>query len=203
MGASEDHPFASIEQTFKRCVAILREAEVPFLLGGSLATWAHGGPETHNDLDFMVRPEDSERALQALVDAGMRPERPPEDWLVKAWDGDVMVDLIHHPHGMEITDQSIERGEVLNVAAMDVRVMAIDDVLTSKLLALSEHTLDLEPSLQLARALRERIDWAQVRARTHESPYARAFFFLADELGVTGDAHHGQANGHARVRVVE
>src|SRR5215213_7322205 len=98
-----DHPFAAIEQTFKKSVAAFDRAEVPFLLGGSLATWAHGGPETRNDLDFMVKPEDAERALQALVDAGMKAERPTEDWLLKAHDGDVLVDLIHHPTGFEIT----------------------------------------------------------------------------------------------------
>ena len=197
-----DHPFAAIEETFKRAVAALRAAEIPFLLGGSLATWAHGGPETRNDLDFMVRPEDSERALRALVDAGMRPERPPEDWVVKAWDGEVMIDLIHHPTGLEITDDVIARGEVRNVAAMTMRVMAVEDVLTSKLLALSEHALDLEGSLQLARSLREQIDWGQVRARTEDSPYARAFIHLVEELGIVAPSHASSRKGVARVRVL-
>ena len=34
-----------IEATLKRSAAALKEADVPFLLGGSLAFWAHGGPE--------------------------------------------------------------------------------------------------------------------------------------------------------------
>jgi putative nucleotidyltransferase-like protein len=198
-----DHPFATIEETFKRAVAALQGAEVPFLLGGSLATWAHGGPETRNDLDFMVRPEDAERALQALVDAGMRAERPPEDWLLKAWDDEVSIDLIHRPTGFEITDQVIARGPEKNVAAMRMRVMAIEDVLTSKILALGEHSLDLEGSLQLARALREQIDWSQVRARTEHSPYARAFLHLLEHLGIVA-AHEPAAEhpAHGRVRVV-
>ena len=29
----------------------------------------------------------------------MRFEDPPEEWLVKVWDGDILVDLIHHPEG--------------------------------------------------------------------------------------------------------
>ena len=49
--------------------AALREAGVPFLLGGSLASWARGGPETRHDLDLMIKPEDAERALEALGDA--------------------------------------------------------------------------------------------------------------------------------------
>ena len=39
-------------------------------------------------------------AARALRAAGMRSEDPPEEWLVKAWDGDALVDLIHHPKGM-------------------------------------------------------------------------------------------------------
>ena len=201
--AETEHPFAAIEESFKRAVAALTEAEIPFLLGGSIAIWAHGGPETRNDLDFMVKPEDAERALEALAEAGMRPEHPPEEWLVKAWDGDVLVDLIHHPMGMTVTDEVIARGSELSVAAMRVRVMAIEDVLSSKLLALGEHSLDLEPSLQLARALRERIDWSLVRARTEGSPYARAFLHLIEELGVTTAAGAPAGQRHAKVRVVE
>src|SRR3954447_26365026 len=200
--AEGDHPFAAIEETFKRAVAALQRAEIPFLLGGSLATWAHGGPETRNDLDFMVRPEDAERSLQALVDAGMRAERPPEDWVVKAWDGDVLIDLIHYPTGLEITDDVIARGKVLNVAAMTMRGMAIEDVLTSKLLALGEHSLDLEGPLQLARSLREQIDWDQVRERTERSPYARAFLHLVEELGIVSPHRASGREGGARVRVV-
>jgi hypothetical protein len=86
---------------------------------------------------------------------------------------------------------------------MDLRVMAIEDVLVSKLLALGEHGLDLEPSLQLARSLREQIDWSQVRTRTAQSPYARAFLCLAEELGLCDPAGHARANGHPRVRVLE
>ena len=201
--ASSDPPFAAIEETFKRTVAALEGAEVPFLLGGSLASWAHGGPQARNDLDFMVRPEDAERALAALVDAGMRPERPTESWLLKAWDADVLVDLIHHPMGMAITDEVIARGVERDVAAMRLRVMAIEDVLTSKLLALGEHSLDLESPLQLARSLREQIDWSEIRVRTAHSPYARAFLYLLRELGIARTEAAATETGHARVRVVE
>ena len=38
--------------------------------------------------------------------------------------------------------------------------------------------------LELARSLREQIDWDFVRAHTADSPFARAFFTLVEELGV-------------------
>ena len=79
--SSDEQPFADLEATLKKAAAALRGADVPFLLGGSLASWARGGPETRHDLDLMLKPADVERALAALTAAGMRPEDPPEEWL--------------------------------------------------------------------------------------------------------------------------
>ena len=173
-----------MESSLKKAAAAMREADIPFLLGGSLASWARGGPETTHDLDFMIKPEDAQRALEALEAVGMKPEQPPEEWLVKAWDGDVLIDLIHGPSGIDMTDEVIERGEVLNVLSMEMRVMSLEDVITTKLEALTEHSLDYAGILQIARALREQIDWQVVRDRTHASPYAKAFFVLVEELGI-------------------
>ena len=199
---TEEHPFRAIEETFKRAVAALQASGVDFMLGGSLACWAQGGPATRNDLDFMLKREDAERAMQALVEVGMRRDEPNEDWLVKAWDGDVLVDLIHRPTGFEITDEVLARAKELEVVAMRLKVMALEDVLSSKLLALGEHNLDMEGSLQIARALREQIDFRDVAARTADSPYARAFMYLLDELGITAGANAGRPAKPGRVRVV-
>ena len=256
----------------KRAAAALREADIPFLLAGGLASWVRGGPATEHDVDFVLRPLDAERALQVLDDAGLRTERPPEEWLYKAYDGDVMIDLIfgpegpevddamfaraedlplqavmvrvlsvddilisklmalteHHldydgvlelaralqvlddaglrterppeewlykaydgdvmidlifgPEGPEVDDAMFDRAEELPLQAVTVRVLAVDDILISKLMALTEHHLDYDGVLELARALREQIDWDRVRAETKASPYARAFFTLAEGL---------------------
>ena len=194
--------FTDIERALKRSAAALRDADVPFLLGGSLASWARGGPETRHDLDLMIRPEDADTAIQALQAAGLRPEDPPEEWLVKAWDGDVLVDLIFAPKGMAMTDEVLARGEVLSVLGMEMRVMALEDVLVTKLMALSEHSLRYESLLPIARALREKVDWDDVRARTSESPFARAFFVMLEGLGVVTGAQSTTGGRHTRVRVL-
>jgi predicted nucleotidyltransferase len=199
-----DQSFQAISDTLKRASAALREAGVPFLLGGSLASWARGGPETRHDLDLMLKPADADRALEVLVERGMRGERPPEGWLYKAWDGDVLVDLIFGPKDLPMTDDVIARGDELDVLGMDLRVMALEDVLATKLLALDEHALDYSTLLQIVRALREQIDWHAVRQRTHQSPFAHAFFVLVRELGIAepGQAEHEQGSARSRVRVV-
>jgi predicted nucleotidyltransferase len=180
--SSED--FDKLLATLKKAAAALREAGIPFLLGGGLACWVRGGPESDHDLDLMVREEDAERALDVLVREGMRPEKPPEGWLYKAWDDDVLVDLIFRPTGFPITDEVIERGEELEVVSTAMRVMLLEDVLVAKLLALEEHNLDYDSLLEMARPVREQVDWDEVRARSADSPYAKAFFTLVEELEI-------------------
>jgi hypothetical protein len=202
MATDDEQPFSDLEDSLKKSAAALRRAEVPFLLGGSLASWARGGPETRHDLDLIIKPEDVDRAVAALVETGMRYEDPPEEWLVKAWDGDILVDLIFYPKGTPVDDALIERGEVMSVLGMEMRVMALADVLVTKLMALSEHSLRYESLLAIARALREKVDWEDVRGRTSSSPFARAFFVMLEGLGVLPEAKPTIGGHETRVRVL-
>jgi hypothetical protein len=176
--------FGEIEATLKRSAAALKEAGVPFMLGGSLAVFARGGPESCSDLDLIVKPADAERALDVLLSIGMRREDPAEDWLVKAWDGDVLVDLIFAPLGLRVDDDLIEAAERISVFSIEMQVMRLEDVLATKLLSLNDHYIDFAGLLKLVRSIREQVDWDEVRARTAESPYARAFFALLHELDI-------------------
>ena len=202
---ADEQPFSDIEATLKKAAAALRGAGVPFLLGGSLASWARGGPETRHDLDLMIKREDLERAVAALTEAGMRAEDPPEEWLVKAWDGDVLVDLIFAPKGLTMDDEVIARGEDMAVLSMQMRVMSLEDVLITKLMAITEHHLRYEGLLAIARALREQVDWGHVRTATASSPFARAFFVMLEGLEIlpsNHDAPQAGARSEPRVRVV-
>jgi len=76
--------------------AALRDAEVPYLLAGSFAVWARGGPAHDTDLDFAIKSGDVERAVEETVvrlgrldilvnNAGINRhsfvhEQPEEDW---------------------------------------------------------------------------------------------------------------------------
>ena len=178
----------AIGQTLRRATAALRDAGVPFMLGGSVACWARGGPRSQNDVDLVVPPDAADAALAALESEGMRTERPLEEWLYKAYDGDVMIDVIFSPTGMPpVTRELVEEAEVMSVLAIAMPVMSIEDVLASKLLSLSEQRLDYAPVVEIARALREKIDWPSLMERTSDSPYARAFFSLLRELEVLTD----------------
>src|SRR4051812_41037677 len=184
MAGKDELPFDKILDTLKQATHALREAQIPFALAGGIASWARGGPPREHDLDYFIRPADADRALSALADAGMRPEKPPEGWLYKAYDGDVMIDLIFEPASGPVTDEELDRAEEMEVQAIRLRVLSPTDVLATKLLALKEHEVDYDSVLEISRALREQVDWADLRARTAHSPYAKAYFTLVEELGL-------------------
>jgi hypothetical protein len=180
----ETRSFEEMLPSLKKAAAALRGAQVPFILAGGIAAWARGGPESDHDVDFLLKPDDADRALSVLEEAGMRAEKPPEPWLYKVYDGDVMIDLIFSPAGLEVTDEVIQRSDEIEVWAVPMRVMRPEDILVTKLSAITAHTIDYEGCLEIARALREQIDWDDVRERTSGSPYAKAFFTLVEELDI-------------------
>jgi ferritin-like metal-binding protein YciE len=194
--------FPELVETMKRAAGALREAEIPFILGGGMAAWARGGPPTDHDVDLFLRQDDAERGLAALTDAGLRPERPPEGWLLKAWDGDVLVDLIFHPAGGPVDDGWFRRATATEVVAQPLLVASIDDVLATKLLAMSEQAPDYRPVLEIARALREQVDWDGLRTRVAGAPFGAAFLTLAERLEIApgpagGDGLPGRGVGKA------
>jgi hypothetical protein len=181
--------FDELIEAMKASAAILQQSGIRFVLGGGLSAWARGGPKSEHDVDFLLKPEDADAALQAFTDAGWKTEKPPEGWLYKTWhENGALVDLIFNPASGPITDEIIERAPVGEVMALRINVSLLEDVLVSKLMAMTEQEPDYSSLLEWARALREQIDWENVRGRTESSPFAKAFFTLVEGLGIVEPA---------------
>ncbi|SNY30675.1 nucleotidyltransferase [Paractinoplanes atraurantiacus] len=170
--------------TLKKVASTLKAAAIPFALGGSFAVWAHGGHSSDHDVDFLLREQDKEQALAELAKAGFRTEQPPEDWLVKVYDDDRMVDLIYRPVETPVTDETLRDTEQISVEAIYMPVLSASQLMIHKLLSYSQHYCDFATGLPVARSLREQIDWDRVRRETSKSPYAEAFLILLDRLDV-------------------
>lgn len=126
------------------------------------------------------------RALDVLAAAGFsRDEDAPEDWLAKVWDRGNLVDLIFRLSGEPVTPDIFDRVDQLEVGSVQMPVLAATDLVVTKLLTYRDHYCDFATLLPMVRALREQVDWPAVRERTARSPYAEAFVFLADRLGLT------------------
>lgn len=171
-------------QTLTRVVNTLADTGIRFAVAGGCAVYARGGPPSEHDVDIFIRRQDAAQASQVLQEAGMRPVDPPEDWLSKVYDGDILVDLIFAASGREITDALLDRATPMRVGAAFAPVVSGTDLMIDKLNVLDAHRCDFVPMLQIARDLREQVDWPQVGDKTADSPYARAFLGLLDDLAI-------------------
>lgn len=178
----------NLRDALRRAASALKAHGPQFALAGSYALWVHGGPEPVHDVDFAIAEPDVDAATVTLDAAGFTITRPPEDWLFKANLDSVFVDVLHAINGVPVDAELIESGESHEVLAIRMQVLSPTVVLTQKLCALHEHSCDFTKLLPAARAVRERVDWAQVRAATAENDFAVAFFVLLDRLGITAAA---------------
>jgi hypothetical protein len=166
----------------KRVARVLSDTGVPFALAGGMAVYARGGHVSEHDVDFLIRERDVNAVLEALEQAGLRTERPPEDWLVKAFDGQILIDLIHRPVERPVTDETLEDIDVLPIGAIAVPVLSATELMVHRLLTFTEHDCNFVGAIALARSIREQINWDRVRSETKQSPFAQAFLFLLESL---------------------
>ena len=163
----------------------LTDAEIPFALVGGYASWARGAPEPSHDADFAIKEEDVERAKAAIAAKGLEVSDPAENWLFKAFHHGQLVDVLFRMVGEPVTEELLARADQLEVLAVRMPVLAATDIVSAKMRVLGEHACDFGRLLAIVRALREQIDWDVIRHDVRDHPYAKAFLYLADELGIT------------------
>ncbi|MEV6758992.1 hypothetical protein [Streptomyces sp. NPDC051214] len=184
----------AILEAAKQVGAVLKRGGHDFALAGSVAVHAHGGTgNLQHDADFCIKPEDADAVAATLTDAGLTVYAPPEDWLLKAkclgQDIDLIFELAHQP----VTAELLGRASELPVDSVQMPVLAPTDLVRALLSAFSEHHCDFGAVLPIARQLREKIDWEEVRRDCGDAPMPAAFLYLLERLQVI--APQGEAPG--------
>jgi len=175
----------AILRAAKRTGALLKQTGFPFALAGSVAVYAHGGVQNlQHDVDFCIRPEDAEAVAEALRAAGLPVRRPPEDWLLKATCLGQQVDLIFELAHQPVTTELLGRAQNLSVDSVHMPVLSATDLIRSLMAAFSEHHCDFGAVLPIARTLREKIDWDDVRRTCAGAPMPDAFLYFLERLDV-------------------
>uniref|UniRef100_UPI0033C41701 hypothetical protein n=1 Tax=Streptomyces sp. NPDC007205 TaxID=3154316 RepID=UPI0033C41701 len=183
----------AILEAAKEIGALFKRAGHPFALAGSVAVYAHGGSRyLQHDADFCVLPDDAETVAATLREAGLAVRTPPEDWLLKTTCRGQNVDIIFALAHQPVTKDLLERAHVLPVDSVLMPVLAPTDLIRSLLSAFSEHYCDFGAVLPVARAVREKVDWKEVRATCGDEPMPAAFLFLLERLHVI-DPQEGQS----------
>ena len=124
-------PNDRLRAALKRSTSALKAASVPFALAGSYALWVHGAPENTHDVDLVVAEDTTEDAVGCLAEDGFRIERPPEDWLFKAYLDAAIVDVLHRLNGVPVQRAFVEDAEVHDVLGLRIPVLAPTEVLST------------------------------------------------------------------------
>jgi hypothetical protein len=174
----------TVRDLLKRTAVALKQAGVPFALCGGYAAWVRGAPEPDHDADFLVPAADADRAAAALADAGLPVVEPAEDWLVKVVTENAFIDVLWRTCGAPVTNELIDRAEEMAVLSVHMPVLEATDIIVTKVMALTEHYCDLGRLLPVARAMREQVDWSDVRRRVADNDFAVVFLLLLERLGI-------------------
>lgn len=173
----------ALREGLKTVAVALKETGLPFALIGGYAAWAHGAPENGHDVDFLVTPDDAAKVAARLGERDLLVRHPPEDWLFKVELDGITVDVIHRTTSAPV-DEVLAGAEVRPVLSVEMPVASPTHVVSEKLLALDEHYCDLAAILPVLRALREQVDWTEVRRWVAGAPIAEAVLFLLERLEV-------------------
>lgn len=114
-------------------VAALDEAAVSYVLIGGLASSVLGRPRSTEDVDLLVKPEEADRALEALAKGGFETERTNPDWIYKARRKGIDLDVIFWlKGGITLDDEMVARGVISELDGHAVRLMSREDLVVVK-----------------------------------------------------------------------
>lgn len=151
-----------------RALRLLREAGIPFVVGGAYA-YAHytGLHRDTKDLDLFLRKEDADRAIGLFEEAGWRTERDTHGWLHKAFWGECLVDLIFSAGNriVRIDEAWVEHGEEGEVLGECCRISPVEEIIWSKAFVLERDRFDGAELNHLLLARGPRLDWERLLQR--------------------------------------
>jgi len=162
---------APAQEFYRHALDLLRDADVPFLVGGAYAFAQYAGVVRHTkDLDLFLRGADVPAARAAFEAEGYRTELTYEYWLAKAFHDDHFVDLIFNlGNGAgPVEDDWLTHagdGELLGVP---VKLVGPADMVWAKVFVMDRGRYDGADVAHLLRAWGDRLDWPRLLARFGE-----------------------------------
>lgn len=162
-----DRVFAEV---LRDIICVLDGSGIPYGLIGGIASSGYGRPRWTHDIDVFVRPEDAERTLHALAEHGCRTEKTDPHWLYKAFEQDVLIDIIFQSHGSIYLDsEMIARIIKREHYGVEVPLIGPEDLLIMKAVVHDEHgPRHWHDALGLIAS--SRLDWDYLERRAARAP---------------------------------
>ena len=131
----------TIQVVFAEAVNALEACDVPYVVIGGLASAAIGRPRASGDIDILVIPQDAQRALATLADAGFDTDETNPHWIFKAIKHGVLLDLLFKMKGDIYLDaEMLARATLREVHGHPARVIPGEDLVVVKAIAHDEES---------------------------------------------------------------
>lgn len=146
----------------------LRDAGIPFLVGGGFAFSTYSGiARDTKDLDIFVLPSDVTRVLEVLAQTGYETENKFPHWLAKAYCGGRLVDIIFSSgNGVCPVDEDwFTHATPAILLGQDVRLMPPEEMIWQKAFIMERHRFDGADVINLFHACQETLNWNRLLRR--------------------------------------
>ena len=151
-----------------RCLGLLRDAGVPFLVGGAYALRQYCAVRRDTkDLDIFAEEKHVPTILDVLGSAGYRTDIPFPHWLAKAYCGEEFIDVIFNSgNGLTPIDESwFANAPERVVLGVPVRVCAVEETIWSKAFVMERERFDGADIAHLLAASGKSVDWRRLLDR--------------------------------------
>jgi hypothetical protein len=158
-------------EIYKRALAALNDAGVPYVVAGAYAIYEHTGIYRQTkDLDLFCEPQVVIPAMEALKGAGFRTRLEQGYWLAKALDDPYFVDVIYGMgNGLALIDADwYAHSKPAILAATPVRVAPPEELIWHRLFINERHRHDMADIAHLILTRGHLMDWDRLLARTAE-----------------------------------
>jgi predicted nucleotidyltransferase len=159
----------SLAAFLEKVVEVLDEAEVPYMLTGSLASAFYAVPRATQDIDVVIEAQEEgiERLIEGLLAAGWYADR---DAAMEAWHGQSQFNAIEPDTGWKAdfivrrdraySREEFSRRERISLLGVELAVASLEDVLIAKLewSRLGDSALQRRDVAQLLKRTWQRMD---------------------------------------------
>jgi hypothetical protein len=143
-----------------------RRMDVPFLLGGAMALATYTGRwRNTKDIDFIVRAEDRERLVEALLQDGFEDYHGQEaydrSWIFRGFRDGVILDLLWDlpNHRVAVDDVWFQHARPVQVRDQVLHAMPLEELIRVKLYVLQRERCDWVDVLNALAGSVEAVNW--------------------------------------------
>jgi predicted nucleotidyltransferase len=191
--ACEAVPEDTYVGVLRRVAEAVDATGLPWAVIGGIAAALHGRPRWTYDIDLFVQPHDARAVLDALAGAGFDTEERDEQWLFKAIDQGVLVDVIFRATAdIYLDDRMIARVRRREFRGVSLPVVSAEDLVVIKATAFREHSARHWWDA-LGVLIRQDLDWEYLlwRAR-HSTRRVASLLLFAQSLDIAVPAAVGR-----------